>query len=188
MNSEVVNADYTDKFGDLSQNTNVVEIEPKSFLAEIDNERITTEHQHWQEEFNHTYNADLDRPSENESIDYLKNKSLENEQEYLVTIQKWKGHITKLFKTSFLAELDDLTAGGTKEVTEFENREVYPSERELIGIGAVFYFYIAYRIRMGTLRKESVLKFQKPIEWKVSDFDDAIDRAGRLAKLFSEEG
>lgn len=187
MSKETLVSDSSGEFFSIGQDTNEKEIDTQKFLIKIKKEELKTKLEQERKEVKDTYYENLDTANHGDSFENLKNLSLEKSRDYLVTIQKWRGHIIEVNEDSFLAKLDDLTEGGTQEVAEFKQREVHPSERQFISLGTVFYFYIAYKISMGTLSKETVIKFQKPIQWNESNFDRASDRATRLSEFFEKK-
>lgn len=106
------------------------------------------------------------------NVKYLKN--------YSRTLQSWKGIIVELFDEHFICELEDLTNGGTKEIAQIELSNVSPDDKELVEIGASFYWNIGIKMNNGQLTKESIIRFQRIISWDSEDFDEAADRAAEL--------
>jgi hypothetical protein len=105
-------------------------------------------------------------------IKYLRN--------YSTTIQSWKGVVIEIKDEYLVAELDDLTNGGTKEIAEIELFSVSPDDKKLVSLGAFFYWNIGYKMNNGQITKESVIRFQRIIDWNEEDFDQAADRASDL--------
>jgi len=105
-----------------------------------------------------------------------------NKVNYSITLQKWKGHVTEIKESSFTAELQDLTNPGTKEIAKFDFDDISPDDKKLIGIGAVFYWSVGYRNENGQTIKESIIRFQRLVDWNESDFNKAADRASYLEK------
>lgn len=99
---------------------------------------------------------------------------------YSTTLQSWKGVVVEIKEDYFVAELDDLTNGGTKEIAEIELFSVSPDDKKLVSLGASFYWNIGYKMNNGQITKESVIRFQRIIDWNEEDFDQAIDRAADL--------
>lgn len=99
---------------------------------------------------------------------------------YTKTLQSWKGTVMEIGEASFVGELEDLTHGGTKEIAEFELDTVSPDDRKLVQLGAAFYWNIGYRMNNGQITKESLIRFQRLIDWDSDDFDKASDRATEL--------
>ncbi|MFW5700919.1 MAG: hypothetical protein ACOCWM_04440 [Cyclobacteriaceae bacterium] len=114
-----------------------------------------------------------------QNIRYLRNNS--------VTLQSWKGIIVELKDDCFIAELQDLTNGGTNEIVEIELLSVSPDDLNLVSVGASFYWSIGYKMNYGQITKESIIRFQRLIEWDSDDYDQATDRASNLlSKLIIE--
>ena len=105
-------------------------------------------------------------------IKYLRN--------YSTTLQSWKGVVVEIKEDFFVAELDDLTNGGTKEIADIELFSVSPDDRKLVSVGASFYWNIGYKMNNGQITKESLIRFQRMIDWNEDDYDQAADRASEL--------
>lgn len=99
---------------------------------------------------------------------------------YTKTLQSWKGIVIGIEDDLFVGELEDLTNGGTKEIAEFDLETVSPDDRTLVQSGAAFYWNIGYRMNNGQITKESLIRFQRLIDWDSDDFDKASDRATEL--------
>lgn len=101
---------------------------------------------------------------------------------YSTTLQKWQGYVKQVDydERKFEAILNDMTEGGTNEIAEFDFNDVSPDDRKLIQDGAVFYWSIGYSNHNGQTKKESLLRFQRVVEWSEEDYDIASDRASDL--------
>ncbi len=106
------------------------------------------------------------------SVEYLKN--------YSSNLQSWKGHVIEMKDSAFIAELEDLTNAGTKEIAEIEFSSVSPDDFSLVELGAVFYWNIGTKMNRGQISKESIIRFQRVIFWEEDDYDNATDRASEL--------
>ncbi|WP_340105397.1 hypothetical protein [Rhodohalobacter sp. 8-1] len=84
------------------------------------------------------------------------------------SIQKWKGHVTKVKDESFEARLIDLTNGGADEFAEFSIFDISENERESLEIGKIFYWSIGRKEYLGQIEKSSRIRFQKVIKWDLS--------------------
>ncbi|QNF31308.1 hypothetical protein HUW51_00690 (plasmid) [Adhaeribacter swui] len=93
--------------------------------------------------------------------------------------QKWVGYITSIKETSFIARLKDLTNGGTDEETELDFNEISPDDKQLISLGAVFYWTIGKEMHNGQIKSESLIRFKRT-PWQVQEFDEAMDAADDL--------
>lgn len=103
---------------------------------------------------------------------------------YSTTLQKWQGYINQVDfdERKFEAILNDITDEGTKEIAEFDFSDVSPDDRKLIEDGAVFYWSIGYSNYNGQTKKESLLRFQRVVEWSEEDYNIASDSASDLNK------
>jgi hypothetical protein len=99
---------------------------------------------------------------------------------YTKALQSWKGIVAEIGDGFFVGELEDLTNGGTKEIAEFDLETVSPDDKKLVQLGAAFYWNIGYRMNNGQITKESLIRFQRLIDWDSDDFDKACDRANEL--------
>lgn len=115
---------------------------------------------------------------------YQVSRSVNQYKKWSHLIQNWLGHITKINSTFFWAELQDLIKPGTIEIGRFEISTVSPDDRKLIKMGAAFYWNISVKMNKGQLSKESIIRFQRLVDWNESDFDNAIDRSSRLFDKF----
>lgn len=111
---------------------------------------------------------------------YHVTKDLKYLKNYSKTLQSWKGTVTTLEEDYFIAELEDLSRGGTKEIAQIEMFSVSPDDIKLVQKGASFYWNIGYKMNNGQITKESLIRFQRIIDWDSDDFDDAADRAADL--------
>jgi len=143
-------------------------------------EEISTRNRVSNDEMDNTYHFNLDLANENESIENLKNLRWERNFEFIVPIQKWYGIVKEVSEKSFIADLDDMTNGGTKESAQFDKNDVEMSERHLIEPGAIFYYYIAYMLKNGTKYKPQVIRFKRPISRQQEEFEKAMARADTM--------
>ena len=105
-------------------------------------------------------------------MEYLKN--------YSNNLQSWTGHVIEIKKASFVAELEDTTNKGTKELAEIEISAVSPDDCPLVELGAVFYWTIGAKMNRGQISKESIIRFQRIQDWNENDYDNVTDRASKL--------
>lgn len=99
---------------------------------------------------------------------------------YFTGAQKWIGHVTEIKKHTFKAQLIDLNKTTTYEIGEFELNEVPPEDKELLSIGAAFYWSIGQANINGQIEKKSLIRFQRMKPWSANDYDNALDRANKL--------
>jgi len=114
---------------------------------------------------------------------------------YFNRSQKWIGHILRINEdNTFSAKLEDLNDLTTNEYAEFSLLEVSPDDHELLDVGSVFYWSVGYENKNGTVRKASVLKFQRlpivddaEIKRRIALIDDVVDNVDQLIKKISWE-
>jgi hypothetical protein len=95
--------------------------------------------------------------------------------------QRWIGYVISKTDKKFTARLEDITNPGTFEIGIFDIKDDASDEKEMIQIGAVFYLSVGYDVSRGTNAKQKLIRFQRLSEWTESDFDNALDRADRIA-------
>lgn len=110
-------------------------------------------------------------------------------KDYFKSLQSWKGYVLELNKDeeTFFAELEDLTNGGTKETAQFTLSDVPEDDLEIVRVGAAFYWNVGYRMKKGTIKKESSIRFQRIVLWTEDDFDKATDRSSKLLRSLKFE-
>lgn len=103
--------------------------------------------------------------------------SLTDSKNYFTKAQRWIGHVHEIRENSFFAELKDLNDPTTYEVGEFEYDEISPEDRELISLGAAFYWSIGSSYKNGQIEKKSLIRFQRMKPWTEADYKKSLDRA-----------
>ncbi|MCK9613514.1 MAG: hypothetical protein M0R16_11590 [Bacteroidales bacterium] len=102
--------------------------------------------------------------------------------------QRWVGYIIEINERKFKAKLEDITAPGTFEIGTFDIHDKdLIDEKEMIQIGAVFYLSVGYDVSRGTFAKQKLIRFQRLTKLTESDFNNAIDRADRIASSLNWE-
>ena len=109
----------------------------------------------------------------------LNTKKISGSLNHTYMTQRWVGHVIEIKNNQFKARLEDLTQPGTSELGLFDIEDTF-DEKEMIKLGAIFYFSIGYEVRRGQYTKQRFLRFQRLSEWTVTDYDNAIDRAARI--------
>lgn len=120
---------------------------------------------------------------ESKKIPYFfsrRNKSFLTDKHYSKT-QKWKGNVISINENTFQARLTDLTSGGTEEIGEFELTDIPKDDKELLSLGATFYWSIGYAHENGQISKKSFIRFQRVLNWDSSYFESACKRAEKLS-------
>lgn len=96
---------------------------------------------------------------------------------YTRQVQKWIGYVKCIQTESFIAELKDLTAGGTSEEAEFFFVQVSPEDMPLLVVGAVFYWHVGFYIQNGQAKNDGFIRFQRVINWTEDEYDKALKKA-----------
>lgn len=99
---------------------------------------------------------------------------------YFTGAQRWIGHVTLITKQTFKAQLNDLNDPSTYEIGEFELSEVPPEDKELLSIGAAFYWSVGQANMNGQVEKKSLIRFQRMQPWSNIDYDNALNNADIL--------
>jgi hypothetical protein len=101
-------------------------------------------------------------------------------KKYFYNTQKWVGHILEIKGETIVAKLSDINNPTTHEIADFELIEVSPEDRELISIGASFYWSLGYSNYYGQVEKKSLIRFQRTKPWDETDLTNITDRANEL--------
>ena len=96
-------------------------------------------------------------------------KFLTKEQEgHSLTFQKWKGIVKEVLENTFIAHITDLSYKEPNDLkvpdekAEFDQTDISNDDKELLSVGAVFYWCIGYTISTsGQHRRTSFLRFQR---------------------------
>lgn len=94
--------------------------------------------------------------------------------------QRWVGHVNEITAKTFFAELKDLNDPTTYEVGEFDIKEVSLDDRELLSIGAIFYWSIGLANYNGQVEKKSLIRFQRVTNYTSQHYDSVADKAQEL--------
>lgn len=107
-------------------------------------------------------------------------------RERFVALVKWIGRVQRVEADTFVAIVEDQTAPGPSEEVEFERSEITPADESLLRPGAVFYWTIGYRDRLGgPRRRESVIQFRRlppPTEEEWTEADAWADNVLTLTR------
>jgi hypothetical protein len=94
---------------------------------------------------------------------------------YSKKVQNWRGVISQMNATSFVARLEDLTKGGTDELGEFDFSDISDDDKKLIRVGAIFYWSVGLYMEHGQIAKRSDIRFQRLILLDEDDIDKTRD-------------
>jgi hypothetical protein len=99
-------------------------------------------------------------------------------------VQRWQGVVTKFDNSTFEARLKDLTNGGTDEIAILEINDISPEDKELLSVGAVFYWSAGYHMDNGQIYKRSDIRFQRLITLDSEEFESALNNVDILLAKF----
>ncbi len=123
-----------------------------------------------------------------EISDIVKSNNSTKRSNYFLKTQKWVGHITEMKNSVIYARLDDLNDSTTHEIAEFDIEEVPYEDRELISVGAGFYFSIGQSYDTnGQLERKSLIRFQRAKPWDEADLEIILDEADNLSNKLKWE-
>lgn len=101
---------------------------------------------------------------------------------YFTKAQKWIGHVSEIGVQSFKANLKDLNTKTTDEVGEFDITDISEEDKELLSIGAAFYWSVGLANQNGQIEKKSLIRFQRLKPWTDEDYEKALLNAEMLYK------
>jgi hypothetical protein len=102
--------------------------------------------------------------------------------------QKWEGYVLAVQDDSFLARLVDLTSGEIDEEAEFLLDDVPTSDRDLVDVGAVFYWGIGYLDKVdGQRLRSSSIRFRRLPAWTTEELEAARRKAEELEHFFASQ-
>jgi hypothetical protein len=106
------------------------------------------------------------------------------------TLRVWEGVIVDLGTAKFKAVLTDVEHPGFgRESGEFYLTEVSENDRELVQLGAVFYWYVGVEItKSHRLKEVTALRFRRLPGWSAQQVKSVEEEAGRLEELFGSKG
>ena len=101
-------------------------------------------------------------------------------------VQQWEGTVTEIGAKSFTARLRDLTVPDhPEEQAVFSADEIDENDRELLQVGAVFYWSMGYHHdASGTRRLSNDLRFRRLPRWTRTDVDRLVEQS-EFADLFT---
>ncbi len=113
-------------------------------------------------------------------------RPVERRLEHFTPLVKWIGRVLRVEHDAFVALVEDQTARRPSEEVEFERSEITPADEPLLRPGAVFYWTIGYRDRLGGPRtRESVIRFRRlppPTEEEWTEADAWAEQILALAR------
>lgn len=86
----------------------------------------------------------------------------EEQKGHALTFQRWKGIVKSIASDTFVAQLTDLSENVPDEEAEFLCSEIQDDDKELLSVGAAFYWCIGYVYsRSSQVIRASFLRFQR---------------------------
>lgn len=163
---------------------NIVESDVKELKSKIEFNKVNSEPSNYNDEYLKLYQKNLDKSSQRlfnlEIIEKIKS-NLKAIIDYSVNTQIWIGYIDELYEDSFTAKLYDKADSTTYEIAEFSIQEdVSDGDKELLKVGAIFYWSLVSANKNGQVKKESFIRFKRSIPVKVQEFDSLLDQADKL--------
>jgi hypothetical protein len=105
------------------------------------------------------------------------------EQDRFHALQQWEGVVDAINDGTFTARLVDRTADEPDEEVEFDLTEVPTGDRDLVTVGAVFYWSVGYHTSAtGTRSRVSVISFRRLPAWTEAEKRQARERAEQIAE------
>jgi len=124
---------------------------------------------------NNTFNNTINLPKRNF---FVKQRMISHSEK----TQRWVGYITAISGVEFSARLEDLNDPGTYEVADFEIKEVSKSDKELLSVGAVFYWSVGYSNDNGQVSKKSLIRFKRTVPFTEDEVNEVVDWADKMIK------
>lgn len=100
-----------------------------------------------------------------------------------ISLQKWEGYVTEIDvrKNTFTAKLIDLIDNRNVEIAEFSLEEVEEEDRNMIELGAVFYWNIGYYEAPDGRHRTSLIRFRRMPGWREQDIQSAKKIADNIS-------
>jgi len=118
------------------------------------------------------------------SIPDLKNFFIQkgNTDRFMETVS-WQGYIESISEKekAIYGRMRELYKNGTDESVEFDFNDVSDDDKELVKIGAIFYYSIGYALRKGQRIKMAILRFKRNVKFSGLDVDNITGNAHRLS-------
>jgi len=113
--------------------------------------------------------------------------SLHFYKSYFSKTQSWVGVVESIGENEFAARLDDKINPETYEIASFDIEEVSKSDRNLLSVGAVFYWSVGYANHNGQVVKESLLRFKRCVDFSSEEINEISDKANQYDKAINWE-
>lgn len=106
-----------------------------------------------------------------------------------ILLQQFEGTVLTIGPEEFNARLVDRThPEHPPEIADFSRDDVSDGDRELLALGAVFYFSLGYRISpWGQRDRVATIKFRRLPAWSKRELAAAEERAASWAYMFDDD-
>lgn len=164
---------------DLFNNKKIFNID--EYLQEIQPEKLNNS--------DHLENETFDFEKSNiKPFRYISVEEKDNKPERFAALQKWEGNVFELKENSFIATVADQNLKGNYENVEISYDEVSDYDKDLIEIGAYFYWSIGYLEKSSGQRfRSSIIKFKRFPLWTKEELNKAKKDANDYMKIFGIE-
>lgn len=99
--------------------------------------------------------------------------------------QQWEGTVTAISEDSFTATLEDLTDPAvSEESAELFLEDVSESDRELVELGAVFYWSVGYEDTPRGRERKSIIRFRRLPGWSRQQLNAVKEKTAELSAYF----
>lgn len=99
---------------------------------------------------------------------------------YMSKSQNWVGHVIEINNDEFTAKLEDKNNPTTYELAEFSVEDVSHGDREMLKLGALFYWSVGYANQDGQVLKQSLLRFKRSVDITEAEFDTISNNANEI--------
>lgn len=125
--------------------------------------------------------VDENNPSEDRQPPLFRVTSNVTEQ-MAIALQRWEGMVTTIKEDTFVARLKDLSTDIAEEEVEMTMRDVSDDDKDLVQIGAIFYWSIGYETTATRqVKRTSIIKFRRLPAWSAHELNTIKKRAAEAA-------
>jgi hypothetical protein len=99
-------------------------------------------------------------------------------RENFIPLAKWEGRVLEVTEERFVAVLtDELHQGRPEEAADIPLEEVSSVDRDLVTVGAFFFWTVGYNVRAsGQRSRVSIIRFRRLPRWSVEEIENAYRR------------
>jgi len=129
-------------------------------------------------------NTNIEFDSNNDFLKIPKFESFNSDyyNNYIGKSQNWVGHVIEIMHDKFTAKLQDSNYPGTYEIANFEMEEISQGDKDLLTLGAIFYWSVGFAYEKGQVSKKSIIRFKRSAYLSENDIDNIADRASFFDK------